>query len=150
VDPTTAPNRLKSQPTWLINQLSMHAHRIVAERLKDAHVAHRYHYSLLAGLAEAGPASQAELGRRARLDRSDVTAAINDLAALGAVERAEDPQDRRRNVVSITDGGRAHLRAMDAQVAQAQDELLAPLSASEREELGRMLGVLLAHHSQRG
>jgi DNA-binding MarR family transcriptional regulator len=134
-------------PSWLINQLSLHAHRVVAERLRTAHVAHRYHYSLLAGLAETGPASQADLGRRVGLDRSDVTAAINDLAAQGAVERTTDPADRRRNVVSITQDGQQHLRAMEALLRAAQDELLAPLSEAERAELIRMLAVLVDHHT---
>ena len=147
MDPNIAPTRLKSQPSWLVNQLSIHAHRVVTEHLKAAHVAHRYHYSLLAGLAENGPASQADLGRLVGLDRSDVTAAINDLAAQGLVERATDPADRRRNVVTITEVGRAHLEEMEALLARAQDELLTPLSTAERAELVRMLTVLLAHHT---
>jgi DNA-binding MarR family transcriptional regulator len=134
-------------PSWLINQLSMHAHRVVADRLRTAHVAHRYHYSLLAALAESGPASQADLGRRSGLDRSDVTAAVNDLQEQGAVERTEDPADRRRNVVSITRAGQQHLDAMETLLRAAQDELLAPLSPAERAELTRMLTVLLDHHT---
>ncbi len=134
-------------PTWLINQLSLHAHRVVAERLRGAHIAHRYHYSLLAALAESGPASQADLGQRAGLDRSDVTAAVNDLEQQGAVERAADPADRRRNVVSITPAGREHLDAMEALLREAQGELLAPLSETERAELVRMLTALVDHHS---
>jgi MarR family transcriptional regulator, lower aerobic nicotinate degradation pathway regulator len=147
VDPLTTPTRLKSLPTWLINQLSIHAHRVVAEHLRHAHVAHRYHYSLLAALAENGPASQADLGRRVGLDRSDVTAAINDLAERGAVERTADASDRRRNVVSLTDDGTEHLEALERLIEQAQDELLAPLSEGERSELVRMLNVLVEHHS---
>lgn len=145
----TAPTRLKSLPSWLINQLSLYAHRVVAERLRHAHVAHRYHYSLLAALAENGPASQAELGRRIGLDRSDVTAAINDLSGQGAVERTADASDRRRNVVSLTDDGTAHLEDMERLVAEAQDELLAPLSPDERSELIRMLSILVEYHSPR-
>jgi len=134
-------------PSWLINQLSLHAHRVVAERLRGAHVAHRYHYSLLAALAESGPTSQADLGRRSGLDRSDVTAAVNDLAQQGVVERTADPADRRRNVVSITRVGLEHLDAMETMLRAAQDELLAPLSEAERAELTRMLTVLVEHHS---
>jgi DNA-binding MarR family transcriptional regulator len=119
----------------------------VADRLRTAHVAHRYHYSLLAALAESGPASQADLGRRSGLDRSDVTAAVNDLQEQGAVERTEDPADRRRNVVSITRAGQQHLDAMETLLRAAQDELLAPLSPAERAELTRMLTVLLDHHT---
>jgi DNA-binding MarR family transcriptional regulator len=147
VDPNGAPNRLRSNPSWLVNQLSAHAHRIVADRMHAAHIAHRYHYALLAALAESGPTSQADLGRRIGLDRSDVTAAISELAGQGSVQRAPDPTDRRRNVVTVTDVGLEHLAAMDRLLADAQDELLAPLSPAQRAEFVRMLAVLFAHHN---
>jgi hypothetical protein len=40
---------------------------------------------VLAALAEFGPVSQAELGRRAQMDRSDVTAAAGERATLAAL-----------------------------------------------------------------
>jgi DNA-binding MarR family transcriptional regulator len=140
------PVLLAAKPTWLITQVSAHAHRLVTERLADAG-ARGYHFRLLAALAEAGPASQATLGRRAEMDRSDVTATVTELAAGGLVLRAADAADRRRNVVMITDAGRARLRQLDEVVSGVQDELLAPLSAREGAELAGLLGRVLAHHA---
>ncbi|WP_323139501.1 MULTISPECIES: MarR family winged helix-turn-helix transcriptional regulator [unclassified Streptomyces] len=60
------------------------------------------HYRILAALDEFGVAGQTELGRRCSMDRSDVVAAINELAEQGCVERTPDPVDRRRNRVTIT------------------------------------------------
>ena len=94
-DPDAAPSRLLSKPTWLIGQVSVHAHRLLTEALAGAG-ARGYHYRLLAALDEFGPASQATLGRRTEMDRSDVVAALNELAAQGFVERTADPDDRRR------------------------------------------------------
>jgi DNA-binding MarR family transcriptional regulator len=142
VEPHNAPERLKALPSWLINQASTHAQRIVAEHLHGAHVGHRYHYSLLAALAETGPTSQAELGRRIGLDRSDVTATVNLMEQLGLLERVPDPADRRRNLVSLTEPGRRHLEEMDAVVSAAQNDLLAPLSGPERAELVRLLRLV--------
>ena len=42
-----------------------------------------YHFRLLAALDQYGPSSQAELGRRTGIDRSDVVAALNELDAAG-------------------------------------------------------------------
>jgi DNA-binding MarR family transcriptional regulator len=61
-------------------------------------------------LEEFGPASQASLGRRTSMDRSDVVAALNDLARDGLVRRSPDPADHRRNVITITPAGAARLR----------------------------------------
>ncbi len=140
-----APQRLRGTATWLLSQATTHAHRLVSEAL-GAVDARRYHYSLLAALDEFGPASQADLGRRGGLDRSDVVATVNQLADRGFLERRPDPGDKRRNIVTITPSGAAHLRHLDRVLGQAQDALLAPLSAAEREELVRVLNVVLEHH----
>jgi DNA-binding MarR family transcriptional regulator len=71
---------------------------------------------LLVVLEKFGPASQARLGGRAGVDRSDVVAALNDLAARGMIERKPDPADRSRNIVTITPAGRAHLREAASRV----------------------------------
>ena len=54
---------------------------------------------------------------------------------------------RRRNIITITDLGRAHLRRLNALLAGAQDELLAPLSLDERQELAGMLTRVLDYHA---
>jgi MarR family transcriptional regulator, lower aerobic nicotinate degradation pathway regulator len=120
----------------------------VAEGLTGAGT-RRHHYSLLAALDELGPASQATLSRRTTIDRSDMVATVNELAEQGLVERAPDPTDRRRNIVSITAAGRRQLRKLDRLLAQAQRELLTPLSADERTQLVRLLTRIVDHHAPR-
>ncbi|MFI6237568.1 MarR family winged helix-turn-helix transcriptional regulator [Micromonospora sp. NPDC050784] len=142
-----SPAGLSTTASWLLNQTASHATRLLSEGFA-AHDLRGYHYRLLATLAEDGPASQADLGRRCGIDRSDVVAAINDLAGRGLVVRAPDPADRRRNVISATDAGADEARRMGATLERVQDDLLAPLSASEREQLMRLLTRLLDHHSR--
>jgi len=138
------PARLAEKPTWLISQASIHSHRLLTERLAAAG-SRGYHYRLLAALQEFGPASQARLGRRTVMDRSDVVAAVNELAVSGLVERAPDPDDQRRNVITITPAGAAHLHRLDGLLADVQDELLAPLSPAERTQLVQLLTRVLIH-----
>jgi len=140
------PARLAEKPTWLISQASTQAHRLLTEKLAVAG-ARGYHYRLLAALQEFGPASQASLGRRTGMDRSDVVAALNELAGRGLVERTLDAADRRRNIITITPAGGSHLQRLDALLGDVQDELLAPLSRPERELLTRLLTRVLEHHT---
>ena len=63
------------------------------------------------------------------------------------MQRTPDPADRRRNVIAVTPAGTAQLGRLDGLLAEVQDELLAPLSPGERDQLTRLLGRLLAHHS---
>lgn len=136
------PDRLRTLPTRLVNQVALVADR-ATERALEATGSRRHHYALLATLAQVGPASQADLGRRTRIDRSDVVAIVNDLADRGLIERTPDPADRRRNIVTLTRQGRRHLEDLDTRLAGAQDELLTGLTAAERAEFIRLLTHIL-------
>lgn len=142
--PEAMPSRVAEMPTWLISRLYAHSHRLLVEGFASAGV-RGYHYRLLAALEEFGPASQAALGRRTSIDRSDVVAVLNDLAARGLIERSPDPDDRRRNVITITPAGAEQLKALDQVVAGVQERLLAPLSPADRTRLVGLLTRLLAH-----
>lgn len=143
-----APRRLWALPSWLVNRVALQASRLVAERLGDAGV-RRKHFSVLTTLDEFGPMSQAAIGRRLALDRSDLHAIVGDLEGDGLVARERDPDDRRRNLVALTGKGRTALKRLDARVEAAQADLLAPLSAREREELRRLLARVVEHHATR-
>ena len=142
-----APVRVRAKPSWLLNQAAIPANRLVAEGLA-ALDGRRHHYVLLAALDEGGPASQADLSRRTTIDRSDMVAAVNELANRGLVVRSPDSTDRRRNVVSLTAAGRRHLQKLDRILDQAQDQLLAPLSPADRRELVDLLTRVVDHHAR--
>jgi DNA-binding MarR family transcriptional regulator len=139
--------RLRTAPSWLINLVSAQSHRLVGAGFAAAG-ARGYHYRLLAALDEYGPSSQAALGRATGIDRSDVVAALNELAAKGMVDRSPDPSDRRRNVITLTADGARHLRELDEVLAGIQDDLLAPLSPAEREQFTALLTRLADHHAK--
>ena len=141
----SAPEGVRGKPSWLLNQASIAGSRLVADRLA-AVGARRYHYALLSALDEVGPASQAELSRRTTIDGSDMVAAVNELDERGFVQRTPDSTDRRRNIVTLTTSGRRHLRKLDKLLADAQDELLAPLSSEERRHLVALLTRVVDHH----
>ena len=110
--------------------------------------ARKWHYAALAALEEFGPDSQSGLSDRTGIYRSDLVATINELTARGLVVRAPDPADRRRNAITLTDEGRRHLQRLDVLIADAQAELLAPLSEADRAELTRILKLIVGHHSR--
>lgn len=107
-----------------------------------------YHYRLLAALRESGPASQAALSARTGIDRSDIVAAINALEDKNVVRREPDPHDRRRNIITLTRTGKRRLTEFDAVLAEIQNDLVAPLTESERRQFVRLLTKLVDHHAQ--
>ena len=98
------PARLRTKASWLINKTSLHAHRLVVEGMV-AMDARTYHFAILAALEEGGPASQAAISQLCGIDRSDIVAMVNELVEQGLVVRAPDPDDRRRNIITMTPAG---------------------------------------------
>jgi DNA-binding MarR family transcriptional regulator len=129
-------------PSWLIGQTSRRAQTLISEALATEGM-RRQHFTVLASLDEQGKASQAALGRRLWIDRSDLHAIVGELEREGLVARARDPANRRQNVVTITRTGAATLKRLEALIDRAQRELLSPLTASERRELIQLLERLL-------
>ena len=143
------PARLRRQPSWLVNEVAKRARGLVGEGLAEEG-AHRQHFAVLAALVDQGPASQAELGRRLSIDRSDLHAILAELEGDGLLTRARDARDRRRNVVAPTAAGAAALERLTKRVEAAQRELLAPLRAADRRELQRLLGTLVDRREPAG
>jgi len=131
----STPARIRDRPTWLISRAYARSSRLLNDGFEARAAGLRsYHYRLLAALDEQGAVSQADLGRSTGIDRSDVTAAINELERRDLVQRSVDSGDRRRNIVSITRAGGRQLRALDKVIAEIQEQVLAPLSPAERRQ----------------
>lgn len=143
----TAPTRLRALPSWLLAQATLEASRRVAEKLSEVG-AHRSHFAVLTTLEEFGPASQAALGRRCGIDRSDMVALVDHLVADGHVERNPDPSDRRRNIITLTATGAKRLDELGAVLAAAQEDFLAPLDNRDRRSLVDLLDRLVSQRGQ--
>ncbi|MFC0433041.1 MarR family winged helix-turn-helix transcriptional regulator [Kutzneria buriramensis] len=132
------PHRLSGTVVWLLGRAAQRAHVLARDRLTAAGIG-KWHYAVLATLTEHGQQSQADIGRRLGLDRSDVVAVLNDLQGDGYVTREPDPADRRRNIVTISDVGRTALAGFDLLVAEADGLLMDELSADDRACLKALL-----------
>ena len=138
---TVVLRRVADQPTWLLSQAHARASRLLQTAFADAGF-RGYQYRLMAALEQHGESSQADLSRRTGIDRKDVVHALNDLEARGLVSRTPDRTDARRNVVALSESGGAELVRLDEVVAEVQEEVLAPLSGSERRQLRQLLDKL--------
>ncbi|MFI1159093.1 MarR family winged helix-turn-helix transcriptional regulator [Streptomyces sioyaensis] len=141
------PDRLRRRASRLLSQLTARSDRLINEGLAQVD-ARKWHYAVLASLQEYGPGSQATLSRRTGIYRSDMVGVLNELAERGLVERVPDPDDRRRNIITISARGRRRLPRLDKVLDDLHDELLAPLSAAERDQLVQLLTRLLDHHTR--
>jgi DNA-binding MarR family transcriptional regulator len=139
-------------PLWrnlasrLLNQTAILVGRVVNEALA-AEGTHRYQFAVLATLDAFGAVSQAELCRRTNIDRSDMNAVVNALEAEGTVTRISDTDDRRQNIVEMTETGKARFERLKGGLAKAENRALAPLARADRRELLRLLRILHDYHA---
>ncbi|MYW01766.1 MarR family winged helix-turn-helix transcriptional regulator [Streptomyces sp. SID3343] len=140
------PDRLRRRASRLLSQLTARSDRLINDGLARVD-ARKWHYAVLASLEDYGPGSQAALSGRTGIFRSDMVGVLNELAERDLVERAPDPDDRRRNIVTISTEGRRCLRRLDRVLDDLHDELLAPLSPAERDRFVQLLTRLLDHHT---
>lgn len=127
-----APRTIRTLPSWLLGRAAARGRALVAEALAQEGMK-MWHHVVLSAVSDLGPVAQAELGRGISLDPKDLVGILNDLQSAELVVRAPDPKDRRKNAVSITDKGARLLSRCEKAARAANDELLAPLSAAERE-----------------
>jgi DNA-binding MarR family transcriptional regulator len=99
--------------------------------------------AVLRAIDAGRPVSQTEIARAMNVDRTTMVALIDDLQLKGLVQRRQDLDDRRKNVVELTDVGRATVRRAAEAVEQAERDFLGPLSAAETVQLKRTLRALL-------
>lgn len=133
-----APARIRELPSWLLGRAAARGHRLVADALARAGM-RMMHHAVLAAVAERGPVSQAALGRSLGIDPKDMVALVNDLQADGLVARTPDPQDRRKNAISVTAEGGRRLARTEELGREANDDLTAALTPAERDQLVALL-----------
>lgn len=135
---TSALQHIQSLPSWLVGRVAARGRELVAAAIA-AEGLKLMHHAVLAATAEYGPVAQADLGRRLAVDPKDMVGMLNHLQEAGLVLRAPDPDDRRKNAVTVTPEGTAVLARCAALAEAANAEFLAPLDPAERELLMSLL-----------
>lgn len=89
-----------------------------------------------------GACQPSALARESHVGMSAMTGLVDGLVARGLVERGQNPHDRRAVQLEITGAGRALWLEAQAAVLEETRQLLAPLTAVQRERLAVALDDL--------
>ena len=84
-----------------------------------------------------------ELARGANMTPQAMGELVDELEALGYLERQPDPTDRRAKLILLTDRGRACVAAGVATIQGIEERIEATLGARGHAELRRLLTKLL-------
>ncbi|MEU2553779.1 MarR family winged helix-turn-helix transcriptional regulator [Streptomyces sp. NPDC003388] len=129
---------IRALPSWILGRAAARGRALVADALA-AEGMKMWHHVVLSAVRDLAPVAQADLGRAVGLDPKDLVGVLNDLQTAGLVLRAPDPKDRRKNAVSLTEDGARLLVRCEKAAREANDELLAPLSTTERDQFTALL-----------
>lgn len=104
----------------------------VPAELRDFSLAPR-HITLLTNLHCYGPLTINRLSRRLKVAPTTVSLMVGELSRQGVLDRQEDPNDRRRTIVSIAEKHREAVGRWLSAAAGAWQKALAPLTDEQRD-----------------
>jgi len=139
------PEELVSSTAFLLKRLGFAAKGHAMDAYAETGLS-PYHHAILLTL-DGGPlATQGVIAESLGYDKGQLVGLLDELEEGGFVERRRDPSDRRRHVVRLTPDGKTALGKLRKLSQKLEDELLAPLSDDEREQLHATLLKLAEVH----
>ena len=99
-------------------------------------------FASLAKLHEVGPCSQNHLGRLIFLDAATIKGVVDRLSVRGFVTASNDPNDKRRRAVVLTEEGRKVTEAAIRVAAKITADTLGSLTEEEQRTIARLLKKL--------
>ncbi|MFI1913775.1 MarR family winged helix-turn-helix transcriptional regulator [Nocardia sp. NPDC020380] len=123
---------------------------IAGQQIESVHGVHglqRGEFDVLAALRRSGEPYELNpsvLADTLMASRAGMTGRLDRLEKAGLVRRVADAGDRRAVKVVLTDRGLQVIDVAVTEHVENETRILAPLSAGERQELDRMVRVLLA------
>ncbi|MCC3328716.1 MarR family winged helix-turn-helix transcriptional regulator [Nocardia abscessus] len=115
----------------------------------ERHELSMWGYSVLLGLGAEPVYTQAALAKAIGADKTRIIGVLDELQRRGLITREPDPTDRRVNLVSITDVGRALRDRAQRDIQAGEDRLLEQLPEPDRRTFLRALRTLSDAVSER-
>lgn len=137
-DPTY---RVERQIGHLLRRAHQRASAIFQETLEDPNLTPTQ-FAALMRLCDDGSMSQNHLGRLTAMDPATTQGVMRRLEERGLVQRAPDPKDRRRTILSPTEEGRRLAERLVPSARAVTARTLSPLSPEEQKTLIDLLDRL--------
>src|SRR6476619_494487 len=135
---STPPGIAQQWPTLLMIKLGRITMHRFGEALEPFGIKPR-HVAALIELRDRGELTQQALCGALHLDPTNLVAILNELEQRGYATRRRDPEDRRRHLVEVSDQGMAVIDKVSEVMDGVEEELLAGLEPTEREQVEGIL-----------
>ena len=108
----------------------------------------RHHFTIICALEEFGGISQNDLAARSNLNRGHLVAYLDKLSTRGILERNVDPEDRRRNLITLTAAGRKFAARAMAAAEHSEAKVFDALDAQQQVQLRTLLQLVAAQDGE--
>lgn len=132
---------LEDQVGHLLRRAHQRATAIFLARIGEAELTPTQ-WAALVKLRDTAGASQNHLGRLTAMDPATIQGVVRRLEDRKLIERADDPDDRRRSMLRLTQQGAQLVDRLKDNAQAVSRAILEPLEARERAELLRLLRAL--------
>lgn len=105
----------------------------------------RGEYLLLLCLSHQPNLTAQDVARMTRRPRNTISRAVHRMLDEGYIDRAPDPSDGRQSKLAITGKGREMQARIERILSEREEEVVAPLSATEHASLDAILQKLVRH-----
>jgi len=95
-------------------------------------------FAVLEALYHLGPMSLSDIAQKILTTGGNLTMVVGNLEKLGLAHRQKCPEDRRVLIVVLTARGKAFIRKLFPEHAEAITEFMSVLSPAEQEQLGNL------------
>jgi len=136
---------LYGSPEFLIRRAHQIASAVFAEACAGLDLTPAQ-YAALYALRQRSPLGQNELGRLIALDRATTSMVVRLLRERGLVAAADDAQDRRRSLLSLTTQGRLLLARAEKKCSRSSEELLSVFNQRQAATFLELLDLLASAH----
>jgi DNA-binding MarR family transcriptional regulator len=147
-DHSLPPRRQRGRGTshrlgYLLKHANLRYAELTSAELAPLDISPRQ-WAALNCLDEQHGLSQREVAELLGIDRTRMVALVDELQANGWVERRPQPDDRRKNIVTLTADGRKLMQRGGRIIDECERRFLAVLSGSDAELLKTALDALIA------
>lgn len=133
---------LKAYVGYCLHKIGMRARGAFDQRLQKFGLVAPM-FIMLKLLKLEGKMTQVELGTYMAIDKATMVRMIDGLEERKFLKRTQHAKDRRAKLLELTDAGRKVMATIEKMRAEAEAQLLAPLSAAEREQLRTLVAKVL-------
>lgn len=129
---------------YLLNQAAEATSRSFQASYKAEYGMTRTQWRVLANLGKFGAMTARDICRISHIEKTKVSRAVAALEAEGLLQRATSPEDRRAEILSLTDGGRRVFRDLGQRALAYDAELRKRLGDGVATQIDAVLRSIAA------